>query len=135
MPTPKAIMTSAVLFTIASSGARVGAAGAPQQLAQVAADISPEALAQIDALIREKDSRTPVQQKIDSQLLYELKMESGRPIADGIFAVETDLLVKNGHAAVAVAYSVASLGGGILAVWAGIWTARAVRLLERGGRR
>ena len=51
------------------------------------------------------------------------------------FAVETDLLVKNGHAAVAVAYSVASLGGGILAVWAGIWTARAVRLLERGSRR
>ena len=53
------------------------------------------------------------------------------------FAVETDLLVKNGHAAVAVAYAVASLGGGILAVWAGIWTARAVRLLGRGrgGRR
>src|SRR5205807_10231048 len=87
-----------LLFTIVSSGARAGAAGALQPPAQAAADISPEALAQIDALIREKDSRTPVQQKIDSQLLYESKMEVGQPIADGIFAVETDLpYAADGH--------------------------------------
>ena len=49
------------------------------------------------------------------------------------FAVETDLLVKNGHVAVAVAYAVASLLAGFVAVWAGIWMARAVPLPRRGG--
>ena len=42
------------------------------------------------------------------------------------FAVETDVLVKDGHAAVAIAYAVASLVAGFLAVWAGVWAARAV---------
>ena len=49
------------------------------------------------------------------------------------FAVETDLLVKNGHVAVALAYAVASLLAGFVAVWAGIWMARAVPLPRRGG--
>jgi fluoride exporter len=40
------------------------------------------------------------------------------------FAVETDLLVKDGHAALALAYAAASLISGLIAVWAGIWTAR-----------
>jgi CrcB protein len=43
------------------------------------------------------------------------------------FAVETDLLVKNGHAALALAYAGASLAAGFLAVWAGISAARALR--------
>ena len=42
------------------------------------------------------------------------------------FAVETDLLIKNGHAAIALAYAAASLVAGFAAVWAGIWAARAV---------
>jgi len=49
------------------------------------------------------------------------------------FAVESDLLVKQGHAAIGVAYSVASLAAGFAAVWAGIWVARNVTLPHRGG--
>ena len=47
------------------------------------------------------------------------------------FAVETDLLIKEGHAPIAFAYAVASLAVGFLAVWAGIWAARAVPLSHR----
>ena len=48
------------------------------------------------------------------------------------FAVETDLLIKNGHPALGLAYALASLGAGLGAVWAGIWVAR---LPGRGGGR
>jgi CrcB protein len=36
------------------------------------------------------------------------------------FAVETDLLIKDGHGAIAVSYVAASLIGGFAAVWVGI---------------
>jgi len=49
------------------------------------------------------------------------------------FAVETDLLVKDGHAGIAGAYVVASLAAGFAAVWAGIALARTIPL-GRGGR-
>jgi hypothetical protein len=67
------------------NGPRVGAA------AQFIDGVSPEALQQIEALIAEKEARTGVQIKMDSQIIYELKMRSGRPVADGVQAVETDL--------------------------------------------
>lgn len=51
------------------------------------------------------------------------------------FAVETDLLVKDGHGAVAAAYVAGSLVAGCAAVWAGTWLARALPLPGRGGRR
>lgn len=40
------------------------------------------------------------------------------------FAVETDLLVKDGHAAIGVAYALGSLLAGFAAVWVGILLAR-----------
>jgi CrcB protein len=40
------------------------------------------------------------------------------------FAVETDLLIKDGHAIVGVVYALASLACGFAAVWAGILCAR-----------
>jgi CrcB protein len=40
------------------------------------------------------------------------------------FAVETDLLVKDGHAATTIAYVVTSLVVGCGAVWLGMWLAR-----------
>lgn len=40
------------------------------------------------------------------------------------FAVETVLLVRDGHPALAVTYAVASLAAGFLLAWAGIWSAR-----------
>jgi len=49
------------------------------------------------------------------------------------FVVETDLLVKNGHAAIGLAYEVASLVAGLVAVWAGIIAARSVPV-PRGAR-
>ena len=40
------------------------------------------------------------------------------------FAVETDLLGKDGHAGLAAVYVVASLAGGLAATWAGISAGR-----------
>ena len=49
------------------------------------------------------------------------------------FAVETDLLVKDGHVAIGLAYAGVSLAAGFAAVWSGILAARAVPLPSRGG--
>jgi hypothetical protein len=46
---------------------------------QTPTTISPEALAQIEALIAEKESRSPTQRKIDSQLIYEARQRAGTP--------------------------------------------------------
>src|SRR5438132_3768059 len=46
---------------------------------------------QIQALIAEKESRTPARQKIDSQLLYALKMHRGESIAQGIGKLDVNV--------------------------------------------
>src|SRR5215470_8628698 len=46
--------------------------------------ISESAMRQIEALMQEKESRTPEQKKIDSQLLYRLKQRRGEQIAPGV---------------------------------------------------
>ena len=56
-------------------------------------NISPEAAQQIAALIKEKESRSPVQQKVDPRLLYRMKMERGEAIAEGVAALRNDLQV------------------------------------------
>ena len=53
--------------------------------------ISASALKQIAALEKEKEGRTPTQQKIDTQLLYADKMRRGVPIADGVPVQRVDL--------------------------------------------
>ncbi len=55
------------------------------------ADIEPQAAAQIEALLREKESRSPVERKIDSQLLYALKMSRGQLFAAGVAMAAPDL--------------------------------------------
>ena len=40
------------------------------------------------------------------------------------FAVETDLLIKDGYAAIALTYVIASVVVGLSAAWAGLWLAR-----------
>jgi Subtilase family/FG-GAP-like repeat len=55
--------------------------------------ISPEAMRQIEALEQEKESRTPAQQKIDSRLLYQIKMSRNEAIASGVQTLDTDLKV------------------------------------------
>jgi fluoride exporter len=47
------------------------------------------------------------------------------------FAVETDLLVRNGHGVTALAYAAASFAAGFLAAWAGMVLARAVPRFRR----
>ena len=65
--------------------------------------ITPAALAQIDALLREKDTRTPVERKIDSQLLYALRQAEGLPPAPGATALEVVLpFTDDGHIVVDV---------------------------------
>src|SRR5262245_53144263 len=53
--------------------------------------ISAEVMQQIQALENEKDSRTPAQQKIDSQLLYAAKMESAQPSASGVSSLQVNV--------------------------------------------
>ena len=46
---------------------------------------------QIQALLAEKESRTPAQRKIDSQLIYALKMHRGKSLAQGIQTLAVDV--------------------------------------------
>jgi len=46
---------------------------------------------EIQALIAEKESRTPAQRKIDSQLVYAMKMRQGKSIAQGIQTLAVDV--------------------------------------------
>ena len=62
----------------------VSTAITPGIRAQFLNEISPEAMQQISALETEKENRTPAQQKINSALLYALKMERGEAIAPGV---------------------------------------------------
>jgi hypothetical protein len=62
-------------------------------------DISPEALAQIEALVLEKETRSATDRKLDSQLIYELKMRAGAQIAPGVQTIEADVpYATDGHA-------------------------------------
>src|SRR4051812_549906 len=94
---------SALVLVVAtaatSSNARLTASpGQPPSAQSAAAEISPEALAQIEALIHEKDFRSESQRKIDSQLIAELRMERGQPIATGVLVSNTDLpYAADGH--------------------------------------
>jgi hypothetical protein len=65
--------------------------GIPGAGATAKQDISPEALAQINALLEEKALRTGAQLKMDSQLIYAQKMRRGAMIAEGVRTLETDL--------------------------------------------
>jgi hypothetical protein len=67
--------------------------------AEAAGEISAEALAQIEALILEKESRSPADRKLDSQLIYELKMRAGAQVARGLQTIEADVpYATDGHA-------------------------------------
>ena len=48
---------------------------------------------QIQALLDEKESRTPTERKIDSQLLYALKQNRKQAIANGVETLETRVVV------------------------------------------
>src|SRR6185503_16988154 len=97
-----AAVTTSSNARLAASPGQQGSGGGPGE-ERGAADIAPEALAQIEALIREKDVRTDTQLKIDSQLIYALRMEFGQSVAPGVEAQETDLPYSaDGHVIVDV---------------------------------
>ncbi|MGA9768071.1 MAG: S8 family serine peptidase, partial [Blastocatellia bacterium] len=75
---------------------KVTAAGQPAE-----SQISEAAQLQIKALLDEKESRTPAQQKIDSQLIYASKMFRGQSIAAGVPTLEVEVgLDSSGKATV-----------------------------------
>ena len=77
-------MTRVGLASLASLAAVVlAAASAPAQ------ELSPQAIAQIQALLEEKAARTPVQRRVDSQLLAAVRMTRGQPVARGIGRLES----------------------------------------------
>jgi Subtilase family len=96
------IVTVSIIILFAVGVIAAGIVTSPRGIKVTAqsSDISPEALAQIDALIAEKDSRAGVNTKIDSQLIYELKMDRGQPVANGVQTVETDVEIAPNHTTV-----------------------------------
>jgi subtilisin-like proprotein convertase family protein len=90
------ILAGALAAAVTISGARIGALGQ-----QDINGITPEGLAQIEALLREKETRTPAERKIDSQLLYAMRMAQGLPVAPGVQTLEVDIpYAADGHAIV-----------------------------------
>ncbi len=91
------MFTLVLIFSVVTLA--VGSAWLPSKISasrleQDAGDsqsISAAALQQIQALEDEKASRTPAQQKIDSQLLYAMKMERAEPIASGVNSLQVNV--------------------------------------------
>jgi hypothetical protein len=74
-------------------------------------NISDSAARQIQALIEEKESRTPAQQKMDSQLVYTVKQNRGQAIANGVQTLRTRVVVDaNGKTVVDISVKDAKLG-------------------------
>ena len=66
---------------------------------------------QIQALIEEKESRTPAQQKMDSQLVYSVKQNRGQAIANGVQTLRTRVVIDaNGKTVVDISVKDAKLG-------------------------
>jgi hypothetical protein len=65
-------------------------------MAAAASDsIGPEALRQIQVLLADKAARTPVQRKIDSNLIYAARMSRGMPVVAGLDALQTGVDVAS----------------------------------------
>jgi hypothetical protein len=97
------IYTSLILISAVGTPAQKGRLDSPrlpvidnqQQSSPGEAKLSENVARQIKALDDEKESRTPAQQKIDSQLLYAGKMFRGQSIAEGIPTLEVDVGMKD----------------------------------------
>lgn len=70
--------------TLAKVGAWVGLPGGSNVVSAQGGSISAQAREQIQALLAEKLSRTPAQQKLDSQLIYVTRMNRRQNIAGNI---------------------------------------------------
>lgn len=81
---PKAAPTG-----VAQQGARVESSTEAGPVG--ARNLGPTAIEQINALDLEKESRAAAQDKIDSRLLQTIRMLQGRPVAEGVPTLETDV--------------------------------------------
>lgn len=57
--------------------------------------LPPRAASQIEALLRDKNSRTPAQKKVSSELIYAARMAAGKEALPGIAHLETGVVVDN----------------------------------------
>ena len=80
-------MTMAASGMILSRGSLVRVSSASQPVQH----LSMEVMEQMKALDAEKESRTPAQRKIDSQLIYAIKQQHGRPVAAGAPMLEVNV--------------------------------------------
>jgi hypothetical protein len=71
-------------------------ADAKRALGAAPTQMAASAVKQIEALRAEKAARTPAQRKMDSNLLYAMRMATGKQIASGVTRLETGVDVKNG---------------------------------------
>ena len=67
-----------------------------QQQGNTEAELSPELVAQIEAIMAEKAQWTEAQQKVSSHLLQAQKIQRGEPIADGVVLRESPVDVESG---------------------------------------
>jgi hypothetical protein len=93
-------------------------AATSQDMRRQANGMSAFAARQINALNQEKKTRTPAQQKIDSNVLYTLRMLAGMPAAPGVDSLETGVeLDANNNIAVDM---VANVTDSLLNMLAGV---------------
>lgn len=86
-----AFLHAAGFFSVISLSEERAYAQADQKIENALTILSPEVLIQLESLAEEKRSRTHSEQKIDSRLLFTIKMERGEAIASGITALDTGL--------------------------------------------
>jgi hypothetical protein len=94
-PFPFILILMASVLTLALGGGLLptgrSASGGDQSPSMNQQSISSDVMQQLQALEDEKASRTPTQQKIDSQLIYAMKMQRAEPIALGVSTLEIDV--------------------------------------------
>ena len=88
-------LSAALLLAASTPGAYAQRGVSGSRLVVGDYPLSPNVQAQIAALESEKDARTPIQLKIDSQLLYAVKMAQHQAIAPGVTTLDTGITVDN----------------------------------------
>ncbi len=139
------VLLVALLLSLVACGRREAARSDDKGPTGGADQVTEAAQRQIAALVRDKGTRPPAQRKLDSQLVYALRMRRGEPIAAGIERLETSVSVApdgsvaveiDTHAVEPVTALVADVGGEVIGVYPGFGgvTARVpLTALERFG--
>src|SRR4051812_38904663 len=104
---------AALIVALALTSSRAGLAASGAQQPAEDNGIAPSARAQIESLIREKDTRSPAERKIDSQLLYAWRMQQGLPVAPGVQTLDVQL-PRAADGRVIVEVSARALGANLL---------------------